>query len=57
MTIADLACVPYLALAPEGGVDLQPWPRIRAWISRLSSAPGFPAMPGWGAAGEASADV
>lgn len=47
VTIADLACAPYLALAHQGGVDLEPWPAIRAWTARVAALPGFPPMDGW----------
>lgn len=45
-TIADCAVFPYVALAPEGGVSLQPYPHIRRWIGQLKELPGFVAMPG-----------
>ncbi len=45
-TIADCAVFPYVALAPEGGVSLEPYPRTRAWIERVKALPGFAAMPG-----------
>jgi glutathione S-transferase len=45
-TIADLACYPYLALAPEGGVSLAPYPAVRAWIRRVEVLPGYIGMPG-----------
>lgn len=50
LTIADIAASPYLALAPDGGIDLGRWPRIRDWTRRIAALPGFPAMPGWPAA-------
>lgn len=50
LTIADLACAPYLALAPEGGVDLLPYPNLRLWLDRISSLPRFPTIHGWGPA-------
>lgn len=40
-TIADIACHPYAALAPEGRVSLDDYPAVRAWISRLQSLPGY----------------
>ena len=49
LTIADLACAPYLALGHQGGVDLGDCPNIRAWLDRIAALPGFPPMPGWGA--------
>ena len=44
-TIADIACMPYVALSHEGGVSLQPYPRVRAWIDRIKALPGFATMP------------
>ena len=44
-TIADIACMPYLALGHEGGVSLEPYPAIRAWIGRIKQLPGFISMP------------
>ncbi|WP_449410688.1 glutathione S-transferase family protein [Methylobacterium komagatae] len=44
-TLADLACYAYVAHAPEGGVSLDPYPAIRAWIGRVEALPGFVAMP------------
>lgn len=45
-TIADIACMPYVALGHEGGVPLDGYPAIRAWIGRIEALPGFIAMPG-----------
>jgi len=45
-TIADCAVLPYVALAPEGGVSLSDFPHIRAWIARVKALPGFVPMPG-----------
>jgi glutathione S-transferase len=45
-TIADIACMPYVALSHEGGVSLDPYPAVRAWISRIKALPGFITMPG-----------
>jgi glutathione S-transferase len=45
-TIADCAVFPYVALAPEGGVDLAPYPAVRAWIARIKALPHFLPMPG-----------
>ncbi len=46
MTIADIACFPYTALAPEGGVVLDGYPAVLSWVNRITSTPGFVAMPG-----------
>jgi glutathione S-transferase len=45
-TIADVACYSYIAHAPEGGIALDPYPRVCAWIARVEALPGFVAMPG-----------
>ena len=45
-TIADCAVMPYVALAPEGGISLQPYPQIGAWITRIKALPGFIPMSG-----------
>ncbi len=45
-TIADLACFPYIGLAPEGKVSLEPFPAVRAWIDRVKALPRYPSMPG-----------
>ena len=44
-TIGDLACYSYVAVAPEGGVSLAPYPAIQAWMARIAALPGFFAMP------------
>ena len=44
-TIADIACYPYLAVVPEGDVDLTPYPNVRAWIERIESLPDAVPMP------------
>ena len=43
-TIADVAMYSYTAHAPEGGIPLEPWPRLRAWIGRVEALPGFVGM-------------
>lgn len=45
VTIADIAGHTYIAHAPEGGIPLEPFPAIRAWLQRVASLPGFVAMP------------
>jgi len=44
-TIADIALYSYTAHAPEGGVSLEPYPQIRAWLARIEALPGFTGMP------------
>lgn len=46
ITAADVACYPYVALAPEGGMDLQPYPGVLAWLRRIQERPGYVDMPG-----------
>lgn len=43
-TIADLALYAYTAHAPEGGVALEPYPKVCAWLQRIESLPGFVPM-------------
>ncbi|WP_165184986.1 glutathione S-transferase [Caulobacter soli] len=45
VTIADLACYSYVAHAPDGGVSLQPYPAVRAWLARVEAQPWFRPMP------------
>ena len=45
-TIADVAVFPYVALAPEGGVSLQPYANVCAWIARVKALPDFVPMSG-----------
>lgn len=45
-TVADIACFPYVALAPDGGVSLDPYPAIRLWSRALRSLENFIEMPG-----------
>ncbi len=44
-TIADIAHYSYTAHAPEGGISLEPYPNIRAWLARIEALPGFVGMP------------
>jgi len=44
-TIADLACYSYVAHAPDGGISLEPYPHIRAWLARIEAQPWFQPMP------------
>jgi glutathione S-transferase len=45
-TIADIAVFPYVALAPDGGIDLAPYPNVGAWIGRIQALPGYRPMKG-----------
>lgn len=44
-TLADVAMYAYVARAPEGGLSLQPYPRVRGWLTRVEDLPAFVAMP------------
>ena len=44
-TIADVALYSYTARAPEGGIPLDDYPRLRAWLARVEVLPGFIPMP------------
>ncbi|MES9939865.1 MAG: glutathione S-transferase family protein [Candidatus Thiodiazotropha sp. 6PLUC2] len=35
LTIADIACYPYVALAGEGRFSLEPYSSVRAWLKRV----------------------
>ncbi|TGP55485.1 glutathione S-transferase family protein [bacterium M00.F.Ca.ET.230.01.1.1] len=45
-TVADIACFPYVALAQDGGVLLDPYPAIRLWSRAIRAIDGFIEMPG-----------
>jgi len=45
-SLADVAAYTYIAHAPEGGLSLEPYPAIRAWLARIEGLPGFIPMPG-----------
>jgi glutathione S-transferase len=45
VSIADIAAHTYIAHAPEGGISLEPYPNIRAWLRRVEALPRFIAMP------------
>jgi glutathione S-transferase len=38
LTLADVALVAYTRVADEGGFELDRYPGIRAWISRVEAA-------------------
>lgn len=40
-TLADIAGYSYIASAPEGNVDLAPYPALQAWLARIEALPGF----------------
>jgi len=43
-TIADVAIYSYTAHAPEGGVSLEPYANVRAWLARVEALAGFVPM-------------
>jgi glutathione S-transferase len=40
-TIADIACYPYVSVAPEGGFKLEAYPAVQAWMKRIEALPGW----------------
>ena len=40
-TIADIACYPYVKRAPEGGIKLEEYPAVQAWLARCEKIPGW----------------
>ncbi|MBX3607239.1 MAG: glutathione S-transferase [Piscinibacter sp.] len=44
-TIADVALYSYTAHVPEGGVALEPYPAVQAWLARIEALPGFIDLP------------
>ncbi|MEO8182384.1 MAG: glutathione S-transferase N-terminal domain-containing protein [Deltaproteobacteria bacterium] len=43
--LADVANYAYVARAPEGGVELDEYPLLRAWLGRIEATPGFVGIP------------
>jgi glutathione S-transferase len=50
-TIADIACYPYVKRAPEGGLALEPYAAVRAWLARCEALPGWLPLDQAGGAG------
>ena len=40
-TIADIAIYGYSHLAHEAGIDMRPYPNLRAWFERVEQQPGY----------------
>jgi glutathione S-transferase len=40
-TIADIAVYGYTHRSDEAGIDLRPYPAVRAWIDRVEAQPGY----------------
>jgi len=45
-TIADIACYPYVALAPQADLSLDAYPAVVAWIRRIQAWPTYIGMLG-----------
>jgi glutathione S-transferase len=43
-TIADVALYTYIAHAPEGGIDLAPYPGVIEWLRKIEALDGFVPM-------------
>ena len=46
-TIADIACYPYVAMAPEAGISLRPYEGVNHWIRRIQKLPGYIELPSY----------
>lgn len=44
-SLADVAMYSYISQAPIGGISLDAYPRVRAWLTRVEALPGFIALP------------
>lgn len=40
-SIADVALYPYTCMAPMGGISLDAYPAVRAWLSRIEALEGY----------------
>jgi glutathione S-transferase len=40
LTLADVVLYAYTHVADEGGLDLERYPAIRAWLERVAAEPG-----------------
>jgi glutathione S-transferase len=38
LSLADVSLVAYTRVAPDGGIALEPYPAVRAWIARVEAA-------------------
>ena len=43
--VLRLASAAARALAPEGGIELEPYPAVRTWIDRIAALPGHALLP------------
>jgi glutathione S-transferase len=44
LSLADLALYPYTQLPHETGIELEPYPAVRAWLERVAAVPGHVPM-------------
>ena len=44
VTIADIACYPYVSLADEGKVSLESYPHVRRWMEDIENLPNYAPM-------------
>jgi glutathione S-transferase len=40
-TICDIACYPYTAMSPDGGISLDPYPAVRRWVADIEKLDGY----------------
>jgi glutathione S-transferase len=40
-SIADIALYAYTHVAPDGGLDLAPYPHVRTWLDRVAAQPNY----------------
>ena len=45
ISIADIACYPYVALASEGGIDITDYQNVVAWVNRIAALPNYIPLP------------
>ena len=45
MTIADVACFPYVAMAPDANISLDEYAAVGAWIARVQALTGYIPLP------------
>jgi glutathione S-transferase len=41
MTIADVACFPYVAMAPDADISLAEYRAVTTWVRRIEALPGY----------------
>ena len=46
ITIADITNIPNIGLTPEDRLDLESYPAVIDWLSRIQALPGYVSMPG-----------